>query len=267
MRQARHFTTVALFFVCLSGCGTTTQRLATEQLLISDAVDQAVAEIDFEYLAERSVYLDTTFLKSVRGTGYANTDYIVSSLREQLASAGCKVQDVRADAEIIVEPRVGALGTDGHEITYGVPQTGQLTTAAAAISSGIPAIPVLPEISFGKSDKHQGVAKIMVFAYDRETKVAVWQSGLKQSESTANNTWVLGAGPFQRGTIHDGFKFAGREIKTRRSRHDKILANLKPAKKDVPEYVPKDILAEEESAPERIAEELHDFSGKLRLFK
>lgn len=202
---------VVLAFALTAGCGTTTQKIATEQLLISDAVDQAIEEVDFSYLGGKEVFLDTKYLHSVKGTGYANPDYIISALREHLSSAGCLVQDNRNDAQIIVEPRVGALGTDGHEITYGIPQTGQISSAAAALSS-LPAVPVIPEISFGKSNKQMGIAKITLFAYERETKLAVWQSGLKRSESTSNNTWVLGAGPFQKGTIHDGVRFAGNEL-------------------------------------------------------
>ena len=58
----------ALAALCalVSGCGTTkwsdSPRTATEQLLISDAVDRAISEIDFSALAERSVYLDTRYI-------------------------------------------------------------------------------------------------------------------------------------------------------------------------------------------------------------
>ena len=67
-------------------------------------------------------FLDTTYLRPVRGIGFVNSDYIISSLRQQLTAARCKIHDKREDAEIIVEPRVGALGTE-HEITYGIPSS------------------------------------------------------------------------------------------------------------------------------------------------
>ncbi len=262
MRAVQLAVLVLLPILFTSGCGTTTQRLATEQLLISDAVDQAVAGIDFSYLSGQTVFLDTTYLKSIRGNGFANTEYIVSSIREQLAASGCRIQDERADAQIVVEPRVGALGTDGHEVTYGIPQTGQLTGAAAALSAGVPALPVIPEISFGKSDKHQGIAKIMVFAYDRETKVAVWQSGLKKSESSCTNTWVLGAGPFQKGTIHEGFRFAGRELngKNKRSSNGRVLAKINPVKN----IADQSIAENPDDSAERVAEATSESAPKTR---
>ena len=199
-----------LFVSMATGCGTTTQRLATEQMLMSDAVDQAVSQIDFSNLSGQTVYLDTTYLKPIRGTGFVNADYIVSSLRQQLTSSRCLIQDSREEATVIVEPRVGALGTDGHEVTYGLPQSSALATAAAAISSS--PVPAFPEVSFGKVDAQSGIAKVIVYAYDRESKQPVWQSGVAKAESSSNNTWILGAGPFQKGSIYDDVRFAGRRI-------------------------------------------------------
>ena len=178
---------------------------------MSDAVDTAIAQIDFRTLSGEKVYLDTAYLHQIKGVGFVNAEYIISSLRQQLTAARCFIQENRDDADVIVEARVGALGTDGHEITYGVPQTGALSTAASVIS-GSPAVPVLPELSVGRTDAHSGMAKVVVFAYQRESRQPIWQSGIAKAESTSRNTWVLGAGPFQRGTIHDGIKFAGRKI-------------------------------------------------------
>lgn len=194
----------------MAGCGTTTTRLATEQLLMSDAVDQAISEIHFHHLTGKKVYLDTLFLHSVKGVGFVNSEYIISSLRQQLTAAGCLLQDTRDAAEVIVEPRVGALGTDGHEVVYGIPQTGAINSAAAIFSST--PMPAIPEISFGKSNAQSGIAKIIVFAYDRETREPVWQSGIAKAESTSRDTWFLGAGPFQKGSIYEGLRFAGKDI-------------------------------------------------------
>lgn len=197
-------------FCGLMGCGTTTTRTATEQLLISDALDNAVAQIDFGVLEGKKVFVDTVYLKSVKASGFVNSDYIISSLRQQLTASQCLIQDKREDAEIIVEPRVGALGTDGHEVVYGIPQSGSVANAAAVLTNS--PIPTIPEISIGKSNAQTGIAKVIVFAYDRESRQPVWQSGVAKSESTSRDTWYLGAGPFQKGTIHEGTRFAGRDL-------------------------------------------------------
>ena len=201
---------MALCSIALVGCGSTTTRSATEQLLMSDAVDQAISQIDFQSLRGQKVFLDTLYLHSVKGVGFVNSEYIISSLRQQLTAASCFIQDTRESADIIVEPRVGALGTDGHEVVYGIPQASSLTSAASIISNS--PLPALPELSFGKSNAQSGIAKVIVFAYDRESRTPIWQSGIAKAESTSSNTWYLGAGPFQKGTIYEGMRFAGQKL-------------------------------------------------------
>jgi hypothetical protein len=205
---------VAAMVTIAAGCGTTTKRVATEQLLMSTAVDDAIAKIDFSHLSDQKVYLDPTYLRAVRSAGFVNADYVTSALRQQLTAAGCLLQDKLDQADTIVEARVGALGTDGHEITYGIPKTGGISAAASALSSS--PIAAIPEVSFAQTNAQSGVAKVIVFAYDRETREPLWQSGIASAESDSTNTWVLGAGPFQKGSIYDGKRFAGRKIQPAR---------------------------------------------------
>jgi hypothetical protein len=68
----------------------------------------------------------------------------------------------------------------------------------------------IPEIPIAKRRDQRGIAKIAVFAYHRETGTPVWQSGVAHQESSSNDVWILGAGPFQRGTIYEGTAFAGK---------------------------------------------------------
>lgn len=201
---------VVIALLLVAGCGTTTKRVATEQLLMSDAVDQAIAKIDFQHIANQKVYLDTTYIKPVKSQGFVSSLYVISSIRQQLAAAGCKIQDSRAEADIVVEPRIGTLGADGHEVTFGIPKTGGITAAASALA-GNP-VTALPEISFAQTNAQSGVAKIYVFAYERQSKEPLWQSGVAEAESNCSSTWVLGAGPIQRGSIYEQTRFAGRRL-------------------------------------------------------
>ena len=195
--------------LCLSlGCGNSLQRTATEQLLTSDAVDQTVAGFDFTDLAGETVYFDTTYLKNVKGTGFVNADYITSSIRQQLVAARCLLKDKKEDADYIVEARVGTLGTDQHEVTYGMPAN-NLLSSAASILPGTPTVPTLPELSIAKRNEQMGAAKIGAFAYHRASGEPVWQSGIRQASSTAKDVWVMGAGPIQSGNIYKKTRFAG----------------------------------------------------------
>jgi len=210
------------------GCGSTNSRSATEQLLVSDAVDRVISQLNFAPLAGQTVYLDSKYILTVKTTGFVNAPYVTSCLRQQLTAAGCLLQDTATTADIIVEPRVGTLGSDGHEITFGVPQSSALSSAASIVSSA-PAIPLLPEISLAKSDSQSGAAKIGVFAYYRESKQPIWQSGTLVARSTAKDTWFLGAGPLQYGTIHDGVKFAGSRVGFKKKKKKMPLHRNGPA--------------------------------------
>jgi len=185
---------------------------ATEQLLTSDAVDQTISSIDFSSLANKKVYFDSAYIKNIKGVGFVNGDYIISSLRQQIVAANCLIQEKKEDADYVVEARVGTLATNGHEVNYGIPASNMLSSAATLVSAA-PVIPTIPEISLAKKNNQSASAKISVFAYNQKTRERVWQSGVVQAKSTARDTWILGAGPFQRGTIYkDGAEFAGSKI-------------------------------------------------------
>jgi hypothetical protein len=228
-RACFHCSTVALVAICTltMGCGTTkwsdSPRTATEQLLISDAVDRAISEIDFHALADRSVYLDTRYIITA-----LDQNYVISTLRQHMLASGCVVKDKAEDADYVVEVRTGSLGTNRQDLLFGVPATNLPTAGLLPIGSAS-----IPEIALVKRTNQQGVCKLAVFAYDRMSGRPVWQSGNRKFASRAKDTWVLGTGPFQRGTIYDGTAFAGENLqvplvgKSKVSRPDSSVAKEK----------------------------------------
>ena len=136
--------------------------------------------------------------------GFVTADYIISSLRQQMLAAGCLVQEDREEADYVVEARVGALGTDAHDVNYGVPANKSLSTAASLVA-GATAVPTIPEISVARRADESAAAKLALFAYDRQTRERVWQSGMKVGRSSAQDRWYFGAGPFQSGTIYEDY--------------------------------------------------------------
>jgi hypothetical protein len=192
------------------GCGTSkwtdTQRTATEQLLISDAMDRAVSELDFRSLAGKKVYIDSTPLKNA-----TDAPYLVSTVRQHMLASGCILKDKMEDADYVVEARAGSTGTDHHDLLFGVPQT---TVPSPVLFGGTAVAPAtIPEVPLAKRMDQRAVVKIALFAYNRQTGRPVWQSGLVITESKAKHLWVFGTGPFQRGTIYNGTSFAGDRVK------------------------------------------------------
>jgi len=192
--------------VACTGCGTTkwteTRRTATEQLLISSSIDQAVSRIDFRALVGKKVFLDETYLKDV-----VDSSYLLSSLRQQLLAGGAILAEKKDQADYVVEVRSGAVGTDMHSLLIGVPQT-NLPSGLAAV--GAPSN--IPEIPFVKRTKQTAVTKILLFAYHRESGRPLWQSGQVLAKSWAQDVWILGAGPIQRGDVYSGTQLAGDKL-------------------------------------------------------
>ena len=187
------------------GCGTTkwtdTARTATEQLLITDSIDRAVSRLDFRALAGKKVFVDETPIK-----GITDSAYLLSAVRQHLLASGAILKDKKDDGDYILELRAGAIGTDRHDVLFGIPATQLPPIATLGTVSSI------PEIPFVKKTDQRAVAKISLFAYNRQTGRPVWQSGAVPEESRAKAVWVFGAGPFQRGTLQNGTTFAGDRI-------------------------------------------------------
>ena len=199
----RWFALVSLL-ACV-GCGTTrttdTTRAATEMLLVSQAVDRAVGRIDFAPMRGKAVYLDVAMIdKEIIDKGY-----VISSLRQQLLAHGAHVMEEKRDAVYTVEARVGAIGTDRHTLLFGSPQL--------SVPALVPGLPTnIPEIALYKRTDQKGVAKLAVFAYNRVTGRAVWQSGVMEDDSRQKDRWVLGSGPYSSGSIRRNTELAGEEL-------------------------------------------------------
>lgn len=186
-------TVVAL--AAFAGCGTTrstdSARTATEQLLISDAIDRAVQTVDLGPLRGQTVFLDDSRLADV-----VDKNYLVSTLRQHVLASGCVLKDKREDADFVVEARAGAVGTDRNDLLFGIPATNMPQLVS------MPGVPTaIPEVPLAKRRDQRGVAKISMFAYHRESGQPVWQSGLATRDSSSNDVWLFGAGPFQYGTV------------------------------------------------------------------
>ena len=176
-----------LWSVIASGCttaGTTnTARSSTEQLLISNAVDQSLDKIDFSPFAERTVYVDEKYVDCT------DKNYVVSSVRHRIARAGGLLVATPDEARILVELRSGAVGTETSESFLGVPEI------------VLPGMLTLPEIQLVNRTEQHGMAKIGMVAIDAQTRQALGDGGMTTAQSDSSNWFVMGLGPIKRGTL------------------------------------------------------------------
>src|SRR5689334_8524813 len=91
----------ALIVVLGQGCATSrtsdTSRTAIEQLLISNAVDQALSKFDFAPLAGRTIFLQEKNMDGV------DKNYVLASVRHRILATGGKLADKEESADAIME--------------------------------------------------------------------------------------------------------------------------------------------------------------------
>jgi hypothetical protein len=188
----------------LPGCGTTkmtsTPRTGTEQLLLTNAWDDALRKVDFRPLTGVPVYLDAQYVSAV------DQGWVVSSIRQAMLAQGVLLRSKPEEAQWIVEARVGAYGTDTVNWMVGVPQMTVPPTV-----TGMPT-GTIPEIAVVKRTNQQGMAKLALFAYDRSSGHITWNPDTTVATATAKDVYLGPLGPIQSGTIRKGPRFFGMKL-------------------------------------------------------
>ncbi len=180
---------ILLAVMACCGCSnlktTNTARSSTEQLLVSNAVDQALDKIDFRPFAGHAVFLDEKYVDCV------DKAYVIASVRHRLLHVGASLVDKLDEAEVVVEARSGSVGTTNSESYLGIPKI------------TLPGMMALPEVRLFTKSRQVGVAKIGVAAYDAQTRTTLGEGGTTLAQSDDSNLSVLGIGPFQSGSIRN----------------------------------------------------------------
>jgi hypothetical protein len=214
----------------IAGCGTTkmsgTARTATEQLLLTNAWDDALRKVDFRPLAGVPVYLDPQYLESPVDKGW-----LTSSVRQAMLAHGVLLRTKPEQAQWIVEARVGVYGTNNYDWLLGVPQM-TIPVSITGLPTG-----TIPEIPMAKKSNQQGVAKLALYAYDRASGQVTWNSGTMLAVSDAQDVYIGGVGPIQSGSIRQGTEFIGVRVPSIIEEEPTSESVLPPAS-DVPFHAP-----------------------------
>ena len=205
---------------CTTAQTSNTARTATEQLLISDAVDHALDKVDFDPFVGRRVFLDEKYVDCV------DKSYIIASLRHRLLNSGAALVPSADSAEIVMELRAGGVGTTSSESFVGIPEI------------TVPGMLTLPEIRMMSRSRQEGTAKLGIVAYDAHTGQILGPGGVSVAQSTDNNWYMAGVGPYRNGTLKQ---------ELRRSTSGRAAWTKEP----LPEFVTFD-------APPRRLQQLHD---------
>lgn len=193
MKYAKHWLSIALVSCSFQfGCATIkesdTARTGLEQLLISNAVDQSLAKVDFRPVSGAKVFLKTDYLDCV------DKNYIVLSTRSKLLANNCTLVEKADDADVVLEIASGGVGTDRTGLVVGSPE----------IPLGL--MGSIPKINLYERNKAMGTAKLTIVATDTKSKQPVINSGYALARSDHQHWTMLGAGPVMSGSVADQIK-------------------------------------------------------------
>lgn len=150
-------TFVALMLAMFLGACTTVresspQRTATEQLLISTAVDRAIAQVNLKIPPGTKVFVAAEQLEGSDGK------YAAGEMKDHLLRNGAHLVEDRGKADAVVEVRAGALSLDDKQTLVGIESFNAPIPFAGQAAR-------IPQIALYKNRVRQGVVKIAAFGY------------------------------------------------------------------------------------------------------
>ena len=186
MRALASMILAAALWACETTRLTEPAQTATEQLVITTAIDNAVEMLN-ETLKpslppNTKVYVDTTYLDTTPADDLLFTKYEIGAVRDQLLRNGARLVTDKKDADDIVELRTGGQSIDHNTFLVGIPSFPlpiPFTTASS------------PEIALYKRDRRTGVAKLAATVYSESTGVLAASSGPQYGSSDHTHFSVL----------------------------------------------------------------------------
>lgn len=158
---------LAVVAALAAGCAQTgltkPARSATEQLLLSTAAEESLAQMDFTFVTGRKIFVDRVYFEA------HDKDFVIGSIRDHIARHGGLLVAKAEEAQIVVEPRSGALSIDASGSIIGIPES----SAPLPISGAVQ----IPEMALYKSEKHFSIAKLALLAYDQSSRAHVRSTG------------------------------------------------------------------------------------------
>jgi len=165
---------VVLTAACAERRESLPDRTATEQLLFSTAVDRLSDNLALEIPAGSNIFMDAQYVEGI------DSKYLIASLRDRILRHGGRLVENRGDADLVIEPRVGAMSTDRKKNLFGTP----------AFPLPIPLVGSVefPELAIFKRDRRQGVIKLAITSFDAKTG-ALHQSTKPEYSFSQRTDW------------------------------------------------------------------------------
>jgi len=172
----------------LAGC--TTNRVtepyqtATEQLLVSSAVDHAIDNLKPPIPRGSKVYVDTEFFDGENGgTDVVLPRYTIGAVRDLILRTGGDLVDDRKAADLIVELRNGGQAIDHKTVMVGLPTIPVPIPLTGTVQT--------PELAFYKRDEQRSISKLALTVYGAKSGALAGSTGPIYGDSHDTHWTVL----------------------------------------------------------------------------
>jgi hypothetical protein len=195
----RYLHAVALLLTLLAmGCTSSVRtsdpaRTATELFLQSEAVIQAVSQLNVTPLRDRVAYIDSSYLSQ------ADREYLLGEVRAHMLTQGVRLVSSREKAPIIIEVRSGGVGIDRSGTLVGIPPL--ILPAGTDTANSVTYMTqfATPELSIFKDINQVGYASVAFVAYWANTGEVLASSGPFVGKRYRSDWWIIGIGHRVRG--------------------------------------------------------------------
>ena len=174
---------VLLLGGCTTPWVTNTPRSAIEQYLIANTIEHAIETLDFSKYSGKKVFFDYDYFAP-----QVYKQYVQGILEMQVSKFDIVITREVGEADIIIQPLCGVLGTDYNKFLIGTPQV-PIPVPDTSVSFAIPEIPIFSKytrVAYGR------------FAFNifdaKERKPLEAFSGINSSASF--NNWIVFLIPF-----------------------------------------------------------------------
>lgn len=175
---------LAVLCACSTPWVTDTPRSAVEQYLISTTVDRCVGFANFMEYMDKKVFMDYEYFAPQVDKPYAQ-----GVLETRLASFGLVVTKKVEEADIIVQPLCGVLGTDHNKFFIGTPAL-PIPVMDTTLSVVIPEIPIFMKFT------RKAYGKFTFNIYNAKDRKLI-KSVVGVKSSAVYNNWIVCLIPFR----------------------------------------------------------------------
>jgi hypothetical protein len=164
----------------LAGCTTEhvtePTQTATEQLMVSAAVDHAVDSLKLALPRGAKVFVDTSYVDMPSDDkDVVLPKYMIGTVRDLILRSGAALVDDKKAADVIAELRLGAQSADRRSFLIGIPSITLPILLTGAVTT--------PEVALYKRDLQRGVSKLALTLYSAKTGMLTQSTGPTYGDS------------------------------------------------------------------------------------